>query len=210
MFSRQWICCLKWGACISTCVSFGSLPKMYPTEIGFEFTHGDLIGAAVPRLKQSATLAIFWQNQNNAVYSALVFFLVLPDMSNILYELECTHLCELLSGSFLNWLLSRHWVCCSDWGACNSALLSFGALPKRIPTEMGFEPTQGNRIGLAVQRRNHSAIDKSQKLLSIVHFSLSLHYQICPTSWNWSMLTFVCCFSHLLWTRCSLYKEFVA
>ena len=73
---------------------------MYPTEIGFEFTHGDRIGAAVPRLKLSATLAIFWQNQNNALYSAPVFFLVLPDMSNFLNELECTQLCEFFVRSF--------------------------------------------------------------------------------------------------------------
>ena len=73
---------------------------MYPTELGFEFTHGDRIGAAVPRLKHSATLAFFDKNQNNAVYSALVFFLELPDISNILNELECTHLCELIIRSF--------------------------------------------------------------------------------------------------------------
>ena len=90
---------------------------------------------------------------------------------------------------FSSRLLSRHWVCCSEWGVCNSICLSFASLPKRIPTAMGFEPTHGNRIGLAVQRLNHSAtlslfIDKSQKLLSILHFSFSLHYQICPTSSN--------------------------
>ena len=73
---------------------------MYPTEIGFEFTHGDHIGAAVPRLKHSAALAIFWQNQNNAVYSALVFFLVLQDISNILNELECAHICPLFFRTF--------------------------------------------------------------------------------------------------------------
>ena len=72
---------------------------MYPTEMGFEITHGDRIGAAVPSLNHSATLAIFWQNQNNAVYSALDFFLVLPDISNILNELECTHICELIFSS---------------------------------------------------------------------------------------------------------------
>ena len=178
MFSRHWIWCLKRGAYSSACVSFGSLPKMYPTEMGFEFTHGDRIGAAVPRLKQSATLAIFWKNANNAVYSALVFLLKLPNFSNILNELKCTRLFELLSGSFSIWMLSRHWVCCSEWAAGISAWLSFRSLPKMISTEVGFEPTHGNRIGLAVQRLNHSAtlslfIDKSQKLLSILHFSLS-------------------------------------
>ena len=175
MFSRHWIWCLKRGAYSSACVSFGSLPKMYPTEIGFEFTHGDHIGAAVPRLKQWAALAIFWQNQNNAVYSALVFFLVLPDISNILNEFTFV---SYFFAVFTNWLLSRHWVCCSDWGACNSAYLCFRSVPKRIPTEMGFEPTNGKRIGIAVQRLDHSAtlalfIDKSQKLLSILLLSFS-------------------------------------
>ena len=28
---------------------------------------------------------------------------------------------------------------------------------KKIPTEMGFEPTRAEHIGLAVQRLNHSA-----------------------------------------------------
>ena len=73
---------------------------MYPTEMGFEFTHGDRIGAAVPRLKHSVTLAIFSQNQSNAVFSAVVFSLVLPDISNFFNELECTHLCELIIRSF--------------------------------------------------------------------------------------------------------------
>ena len=100
---------------------------------------------------------------------------------------------------FSNWLLSRHWVCCSEIGVCNSTCLIFGSLPKRIPTAMGFERTHGKSFGLAVQRLSHWAtlslfIDKSQKLLSILHFSFSLHYQICPTSSNQSVLTFVCCF----------------
>ena len=73
---------------------------MYPTEMDFKFTHENRIGAAVPRLKHSATLAISWQNQNNAVYSALVFFLVFPVLSNILIELECTYLREINIRSF--------------------------------------------------------------------------------------------------------------
>ena len=190
LFSRQWIGCLKWVGFILSCLWFWSVYEKFRTEMGFEFTHGDRIGAAVRRLKQSATLAIFWQNANNAVYSALVFFLVLPNLSNILNELKCTHLCEPFFGSFFsNWMLSRHWVCCSEWGAGISACLNFRSLPKMVPTEMGFKPTHGHRIRLAVQRLNQWAalpvfIDKSQKLLSIPHFCFSLHYQVCLMSWN--------------------------
>ena len=43
-----------------------------------------------------------------------------------------------------------------------------------FPTEMVFESTAGDRIGVAVQRLNHSAtlslfIDKSQKMFSILN-----------------------------------------
>ena len=182
MFSRHWIWCFKKGAGISACVSFRSLPKMLPTEMAFEFTHGDRIGAAVPRLKQSATLAIFWQNANNALYSALVLLLKLPNFSNILNELKCTRLFELLSGSFSIWMLSRHWVCCSEWGAGISAWLSFGSRPKIFPTEMVLESRARDSIGVAVQSLNHSAIlqpsfDKSQTMLSVLHLTFfALHY----------------------------------
>ena len=90
---------------------------------------------------------------------------------------------------FSNWMLSRHWVCCSEWGAGISACLNFRSLPKMVPTEMGFKPTHGHRIRLAVQRLNQWGalpvfMDKRQKLLSIPHFCFSLHYQVCLLSWN--------------------------
>ena len=81
--------------------------------------------------------------------------------------------------------------CCLKWVAFISSCLWFRSLPEKIRTEMGFESTHGNRLGLAVRRLNHSAnlamfIDKSQNLLSILHLSFSLHYQSFPTSSNLS------------------------
>ena len=45
-------------------------------------------------------IAIFWEKPEIAVYSAPVFFLVLPDISNILNELECAHICLLFFRTF--------------------------------------------------------------------------------------------------------------
>ena len=176
MFSRHWICWLKWGASISACVSFGSLPNIFPIEIGFEITHGDHIGAAVPRLKHWAVLAIFWQNQNNAVYSALVFFLVLPDISNILSELECTHLCELFVRSFYELVVIKTLSLLLRLKCLSSSVFKFPVAVQK-DSDRGKIRTH-ERKAYWIQRLDHLAtlslfFEKSQKLLSILLLSFS-------------------------------------
>ena len=80
---------------------------------------------------------------------------------------------------------------------------------------MAFEPTNGKRVGIAVQRLDHLAtlslfFEKSQKLLSFLLLSFSYFCQIYRTSsTNWTVLTFVCCFFALFWTRYFLDTESV-
>ena len=158
LFSRQWIGCLKWVGFISSCLWFWSVYEKIRTEMGFEFTHGDRIGAAVPRLKLSATLAIFLtKHKQCCLYCSCLFlsiakFIQHPERIKVYSPLWAS-----FWQFFSNWMLSRHWVCCSEWGAGISACLNFRSLPKMVPTEMGFKPTHGHRIRLAVQRLNQWA-----------------------------------------------------
>ena len=133
-------------------------------------------------------VAIFWERPKIAVYSAPVFFSIVGYIQHPHRIRVCSYLYVVFprfSEPDVFWTLSL----LLRMSACHPACLSFRWLSKRIPTEMGFEPTHGNRIGLAVQLLNHSAtlsmfLYKSQNLLSILHFPFSWHYQVCPTSSN--------------------------
>ena len=66
----------------------------------FEFTAGDRVGVAVQSLNHSAILSpLVDKSEKIAVYSALLFFFVFPDLSNI-FQLECAHLCQFISHFF--------------------------------------------------------------------------------------------------------------
>ena len=187
MFSRHWIWCLKWRACISACVSFWSLPKMFPTEMVFDSRARDRIGVAVQSLNDSAILQpSFDKNQTMLSVLHLTFLLCITKFVQHLRIGVCSPSSVYFALFFeIDVFYSRQGFCCLKWVACISSCLCFRSVPKRIPTEMGFEPTHGNRIRFPDQRLNHSAtlsvfFDKSQKLLSVLHFCVSLHYHVCP------------------------------
>ena len=134
-------------------------------------------------------VAIFWQKPKNAVCSALLFLCVTKVVQYLRIRV-CSHL-SVVFRTFFELDVFWRMNCCLKWVAFISSCLWFRSLLEKIRTEMGFESTHGNRLGLAVRRLNHSAnlamfIDKSQNLLSILHLFFSLHYQSCPTSSNLS------------------------
>ena len=135
-------------------------------------------------------IAIFWEKPEIAVYSAPVFFLVLPDISNILNELECAHICLLFFRTFLNQMFSRHWVCCSEWGACNSACLSFASLPSPKGFRQRWDSNPRTETVLDYQSNVLTTRPPCRYLLTkaknccLFCISFSLLYQICPTSSN--------------------------
>ena len=80
---------------------FGPCAKCIPQSWGFRIHARRSYQSSSPTNKAPGDTRHFLKkNQNNAVYSALVFFLVFPDISNIPNELECFHLCELFIRSF--------------------------------------------------------------------------------------------------------------
>ena len=97
--------------------------------MGFEPTHGDRIGLAVQRLNHSATLSM-----GIGRYWFLLSTSSNDETSDVFLFTESCCKCWFLHFSYARRVFSS-----------------------KNTTEMGFEPTHGDRIGLAVQRLNHSA-----------------------------------------------------
>ena len=191
--------------------------------MGFEPTHGDRIGLAVQRLNHSATLSQSSAVRGLCDLFCNVFFLIafanncfwnfgLPPQYEKIPKVmgsEPTH------GDRIGLQVQRpnHSATLSqssiDRGlrdlfcnvffliafANNNRFWNFRLPPQyeKIPTGMGFEPTHGDRIGLAVQRLNHSAtLSQCSAVRGLCDLSCNVSFLIAFANnncfWNFRLL----------------------